>query len=236
MDWPVLPVLHADWSTVSGAEAESLLALLEAHQREHGLEVTGSGRDVIGMRAVPLPFYPGHVLIEVGLTHRFKEEKSIISFVVGQIGQKTNGGGDDGTVMILNGTSPMLHNLNKAIPIQLSDESVAAAYLRFFCGYVWGDDGGFWTVESVDHLPWKSDSDPEVKKKVAPHLSAIELVETLDDGFRFKATVLYGGLVFLAKFRVENSGTIEMEDDDRTFGETLPLIGDRRDGFYRILD
>lgn len=94
-------------------------------------------------------------------------------------------------VVVLDGRSNPIHDLNDTRELQLGTSEQAAEYLTFFCAHVWGDEGAFEIVQDSIDLRGGPPS---------PSWSATAIVE-------------YGSVRFMADFVIEVSGAISMEDD-----------------------
>lgn len=114
----------------------------------------------------------------------------------------------------LNGTSPPIHEANKVCSINIKEKANAAAYLRFFCSFVHGDEGAFYLVETIDDMNWlKSASDVD-KAKVRNLIRPIHLWKADNKShWNATATVNYGNGIFYAKFEILDTGILQMIND-----------------------
>lgn len=140
------------------------------------------------------------------------------------------------SIIILDGTSPPIHAINArgrnsgASPqitslltgtrsvLRLSKKN-ADAYLRFFCAYVWGEEGAFRIVtdetelnnEILEQAKEKAIIDSDLRKELDRRLR-LE-VRPQNKNFLIDAIVSYGGALFAADFRVLPNGMCEMLND-----------------------
>jgi hypothetical protein len=89
----------------------------------------------IGLK-LNLTFYPYWKLVEVLCD--IAEGKGIAAFLWNK---------SENAIIDLDGTSAPIHELNAAIKLNLEPKDVEN-YLRFFCAFVWGDEGSFRLLES----------------------------------------------------------------------------------------
>jgi hypothetical protein len=144
--------------------------------------------------------------------------------------------GPESDLFRLNGTSPPIHEVNAKAPIKLNADNVLS-YLIFFCFFVWGEEGPFYVLESID--------DPVIEefKKVAPDNELMEttlavfegtvrnaqLVNvTVEGNYQCEAVISYSNAIFTANFIIFPTGMIEMLEDepiaaDMPFRVDLPI-------------
>lgn len=231
MNWPPLPALHGPWSAISDEEAAVLLVQLEVLQTP-----LYTSHDLLAMRAIDLSFYADRVLIEALLASKDQGQKAILSFVRRKIGDTGDDNGHDNALVVLDGTNKPILFLNASVPISLGGAAQALAYLRFFCGFVWGPGGGFWAVERIEDLPWSGDADQGLKAAAAAYLRPLEIESETQHAFRAKGSVFYDRHIFHADFQIEKEGMTQMLDDDPISKKELPVIADRRQGPFRLID
>lgn len=117
----------------------------------------------------------------------------------------------------LDGSSTPIHEVNEQAGIRLSDENVLF-YLSFFCFFVRGDQGPFYVLHDMTDglLPAafagarKADDDrtPEAVFR-EPKISG-----RVEGDWRTTGMVFYANALFMADFRIEPEGMIEMVDDE----------------------
>ncbi len=127
--------------------------------------------------------------------------------------------------ILLPGDSPPIHNLNRRGILDLADEPKRLEYLRFFCGHIWGEEGPFPIIESVDQVRRPANSKTEIPNPEP--LTAIPHPEGDDEAgpWKFQATMLYGKGLFATKLVLKPDGMVEMEDDEpqTTVEDLLPV-------------
>lgn len=111
-----------------------------------------------------LSFYPDYTWKQI--IQRNKEKESSLSLLY------MNKATDDPT--ILTGESNIIHKINADLKLKLTTEEKVADYVRFFCANVWGDEGPFIVVESLD---FKNLSDDDIK-----HIREFDNKKKLDSG------------------------------------------------------
>jgi len=240
VNWPPLPALHGHWAAISDEKAAVLLAQLEtqmeALRRSPLQPPLSTSHDLLSMRGIDLPFYADRVLIEALLASKEQEQKAILSFVLPKVGDTGDDNGHGDALVVLDGRNRPIHILNTSVPISLGGAAQALAYLRFFCGFVWGPDGGFWAVERIQDLPWSGDADQGLKAVATADLRPLEIESETQDAFRAKGSVFYARHIFHAEFEIGKKGRVEMFDDDPRSKKGLPVLADRREGPFRLID
>ena len=182
--------------SLAGTEVEGVLSMrrLTVHRvgdTDHHLqsapEVARAIEDgsVSGVRLAPLQYYPGWSLCE--LLVPTPEGPAVASLLWDH---------EREAAVLLDGTSAPIHAVNLAGVLRLRDASDASAYVAFFSGHVWADDGGFIVLggESGVGTPVKAERD--------------------GDGFTVGAMVQYEGRLFRCQYRVAPGGGVAMEDDE----------------------
>lgn len=121
----------------------------------------------------------------------------------------------DGNTVYLNGQSQPIHLLNDAkggkSQLHLDSEEKALDYLRFFCGYVWGEEGAFVIIESAKSSDWVQYL--ERNEDLLTAAPSRPKARREGDYWVCRALVVYGDHLFDATFRITDGGMIEMEDD-----------------------
>lgn len=124
-----------------------------------------------------------------------------------------------GELTRLDGTSPPIHMTNAEAPIKVTEENVLD-YLRFFCFFVRGEEGPFLISETMDTYGMPQDLDEGTRKAIEGVLRPATYEGKNDDGhFLCDAIVFYSNALFLSNFAIQQSGMIEMTEDD-------PLVTD----------
>jgi hypothetical protein len=131
--------------------------------------------------------------------------------------------GPDGLVVV-DGTSPPIHQLNHDLAMApFADPETALAYLRVFCGVVWGDAGPFAIVDTDEEASrWLKEplegGDPEIPAFLrTPLVKPAEFVGRQGEDWRFSANVVHQGSLFASVFVVSSDGRVEMVEDDVVF-------------------
>jgi TIR domain/PDZ domain len=139
-----------------------------------------------------LSFYPNTQLWELG---RYGSDATISYLVPTR-----------GAPIFLGGTSSNIHHYNTQVNLNLNNLLAAGDYLRFFSSYVWGEAGPFRIIERAEDLPAKH------RGEFAPLLKPMS-IQQASQIFEAQANVLYGNVVFAAKFKINPTGMVEMVDD-----------------------
>ncbi len=223
---PVQPLIPGPWKSLDADEARAVVERLHATLPPDGHGLLQRSWPISGLRAVPLSFYPGWLLIE-GEAAFNALDSGTFNVLFGP-----------GVLLLIDGTSSVVHDVNSGLTVSVApaapvagaagealaaaartlpaalaalDESVTGPdYLHFFCGSVWGEEGPFTVVESPD-LPEFAliengmDDWRERIRPVTMHRDGDALVA--------RAAVRYGNTLFQATFRIA-SGLVNMEEDE----------------------
>ena len=193
-------------------------AMIERDLHFQALGVDGLAweqRAQIQRRVTPLGFYEGWSLVEE--LSRLQDGRYV---VVSYLWRK------DKPPVLLNGSSTPIHKLNASMGLKLRSSEMALAYMRFFCAYVWGDEGAFRIIESAAALePYgeflepatatapegeaSAEPSPEAPAKIVP-TPAVFAGADAENGWKFNAFVFYANVLFEAVFLVRAEGNIEM--------------------------
>lgn len=200
LGWIDAPIYSAPWRTLAGKEFDDLASLVA---EKKGI----AERQIQRIRACPLNFYEQGKLVEAEYIDA-KGDLYTTAILAGK-----------GAAYRLDGTSPPIHKANASIPLNLKNAEDVAAYLRFFCSYVrdvGGGKGAFQIVENTGDLPWATSAPSELKNDVGRLLRPFVVWPDPPDGhgsWRAKATVQFSNAIFLAEFKIQNGGMVEMLDD-----------------------
>lgn len=226
--WPVpLPFHDMSWDPVEIADlehiVEQVMSVPSVHQDERFTDLLTSATSG---RVVTLSFYEDAKVYELLIA----PEQGVARTLVVQAS------GD--TLVFFDGTSPMIHEYNATRGIDLSNKDKALQYLHFFCAFVRGEEGAFNVI-----------SDPSVLK-VRCTASSSDVADTIDNlqqtkigewtgaespnKWEIHTNILYGDAVFKAHFAIQDSGMIEMLEDDPIAGD-LPVRGDKFFMGWRVL-
>lgn len=224
-----LPLVPGPWKTLTPAESRALLRRLDTHLFAlHGPEHRARRFPMRDLRAVPLDFYPGWLLVE-----------GEADLAAGQVGTFDALYGP-GFLAALNGSSALIHELNAGVLTVRDDGTVpeggqsafvpsplaplradttGMSYLHFFCNAVRGDEGAFRIVQNVRDL--RLCGAPAPTRSMRKHLRRVTFREDGED-LLADAVVLYAGTLFEAAFRVSPAGGVRMERDEPLASDVAP--------------
>lgn len=149
-----------------------------------------------------LPFYDSVALIKVQDSNWVKPNLNIYYLT------------DQGNLFRLNGTSPPIHEVNAKAPIKVTEENVLD-YLRFFCFFVRGEEGPFYVAESMEDPNIPKNMDDTTRGVIENVVRDASYEGTNEQGHMLcNAVVFYSNALFYADFAVQQSGMIEMLDDE----------------------
>nr|WP_136250180.1 hypothetical protein [Ningiella ruwaisensis] len=127
---------------------------------------------------------------------------------------------------LFNTHSIIFHELNADGKLDISSKRNAQEYIRLFCGSVWGDEGAFTVVESLDELPLQhlvKHSNMRPENIIVHPLKNVELDSPLasganriigpEDKFLFRGFIFYGCRLFESLILLKNNGNIEIVED-----------------------
>ena len=130
----------------------------------------------------------------------------------------------DGThdFVVINWKYDAIYEMNTKAPIEITDKNVLE-YVRFFFSFVKGRHGKFIICETADHIQWKDEPPPEVKKSLNEALNPLELVEKRKDGvYVINAYMMLKDALFAVQVYVEPTGKITMSDHQMII-EDIPV-------------
>jgi hypothetical protein len=202
--WPP-PVIPGRWRELGASEAISLAARLgNALGPEAGRLVWHTL--VLGVRATPLSFYKDWLLVEFAARLESEARIGLACFLYGPGMQ----------LVMLDLSSAPIHDVNHQHLLPLATPELAADYLRFFCGFITGDDGRFRVVESPADVPLS----PGANGASAPAKTVTPLkltpLQKPDAKHAWKAEgfVLYGAVLCGVTWEIVD-GQVEMTHDDQ---------------------
>jgi hypothetical protein len=181
------------------------------------------GANVLEIYSQPTSFYQGYALYRV-------VRGALDAYVVapgwdGLAGQAAANAQHEEFAIILDGSSPPIHNLN----IRLKDrkriiDATATDYLCFFCKFVQGADGAYLVSRSVSDLAWREFPPVENERRdiVAKYIVGPAAATAVGDRgageqadgkkgatkFIRIATVNYGRALFLMVFEISAAGSV----------------------------
>lgn len=181
-----------------------------------------SAGEVVSVRAVELPFYPGAELIESQFLRN--GEVGVVAAVCRAA-----------RLVWLDGTAPPIKELNKSVPLSIETPDTATAYIHFFTTYVFAEQSVFQIVESPVDLSWTWEAPPAVRQKISGQIKPMIVTRRAEEGDRWKASALvqYGQALFWTVLTMRSSGDIEM-DSNEVVGDELPLMAPIYQGGVRI--
>ncbi len=225
-----IPLMPGPWRPLSpglAAGFEARLRALVAMPLTH--QALAPHHRLSGLRAMPLSFYPGWALIE--------GEATLETGLVGSFDVLYG----PGLMWLIDGESRVLNDLHagrvrRNLDRYLVDEQdsaaadylpspldldatpdAAAAFLRFYCACVWGDDGPFMPVESADSPVLRGLSGPgDWTRRLHPIALRREGEDLLAEG-----VIAYGRALFETRLRIR-AGSVTMEDDHPIATDALP--------------
>jgi len=231
--WPLIP---GDWKALNEQESAQFVERLGAvASRTQGADAFTRQHPVSGLRALPLSFYPGWLVVE-GEAQLSGDEIGTFDVLYGprfmwvidgqsgvinalNVGRLPLPPADGDDVSLVAGDAsidrpgrshPSVTHFLPSPLAELEPATTAADYLRFYCASVWGEHGPFRLIESVDALD-PSDVqaiDGSWRDKAQP----IKLQKAAK-GIEGDTLVLYGGALFSARFRVAKNGSVRMLND-----------------------
>jgi hypothetical protein len=120
----------------------------------------------------------------------------------------------DNRLLVLNGSSPPIHEINNRSKIALTAANVLD-YLRFFCFFVRGDEGPFIIAEGLNQTEIPAgltDQERETLGKVLRPACYNGYIKA-KQAFQVMAPVYYSNAVFFADFEIKKSGLVLMIND-----------------------
>ena len=219
-DWPNPPIVVGNWRDLSGDLAlDTLVSINDWLEDEGGLEDFVEKWAIDRVRLRPLSCYEDSVLIELG---GYSE--------LGLPGLINIISHDDGLVL-MDGSSAHIHELNLSLPPRLETLHQQTEYLSLFMNWVHGEEGRFQPVGNETDLSSRMLSGAMLdlaNHELAP-LAPTE-AENADNGLSyFSGTVLYGSSLFRAVMALSRHGMVEMVDDEEMVGG-LPVRQEFLDG------
>ncbi|MGJ8670866.1 MAG: hypothetical protein ACSHXK_15375 [Oceanococcus sp.] len=190
--WPVPPLFGADWVALGFDDMTSAARL--AHATFPTVLSASQAASVVAARRAELSFYPGFHIIELLVQETDGTQYTQIALY------------GSNRALHITGKSPGIHNLNAggfksagkksgaASPLDISTVQKATDYLKFFCGCVHGEEGGFNLIESYEQLNdrWAGIAAPQ---HLEEKISAIKVIpdENPDPGADESETVQIDG-------------------------------------------
>ena len=161
--------------------------------------------------AQDIPFYLGYRLLDIA---DYVSVPPLRRFVLWSADGHT----------ILNFTNEPIYALNQALPVVLSEDTVAD-YVRFFFRYVRGRHGRFIITENVDDIDWKEDPPPSARKAIGKMLVPVTLKNTQDGNYNLEACMVFKDSLFKSKVKIEPNGFVSLHDEELLV-EDMPVLDD----------
>jgi hypothetical protein len=195
-----LEAVHGRWEVLDGAERAHTLGDFSDTARE-------LARDDVVVARRPLDCYPDWDLVRIPAPQLERRD-----FYLHRPGE---------ALWCVTGSGEWLHVVMNSDDsfLEIDDAQQAAEYLRLFTWFIGSPDSYWLILDSPDQLPLADDFafDPEVSDELRTAwtaLSAVPLREEDGDAvkWRFKGTLLHGGRLVRAEFKIEVDGSVEMTD------------------------
>lgn len=223
-DAPCFPLVPGPWLPLDADESRAFLDRLgEMLARSQGTAAFTRHMPVSGLRAMPLSFYPGWLIVEA--------EASPASGFVGTFDVLYG----PRFMWVIDGDSHMIHDLNAGrisklagvaveagsvdvladgvflpSPLTALDEHSGPDYLRFFCPCLWREHGPFWPIESMDSALLESAAaEAEWRERARPMA-----MTRVDGALEARVLIGYGDALFDSTFRIERNGVVSMVSDE----------------------
>ncbi len=190
------------WNSVSGDELKGFLGQVNPIDGKYKCSEAST---LVEWRA--LPFYEKVVLIRIR-DDNWAPGNLVLYYLA-----------DQGQLFRLNGTSPPIHEVNANAPIKLN-EYIILDYLRFFCFFVRGEEGPFLIAESMDDPYLPKNMDEKTKAVIEGSIRPAAYDGKNEKGHHLaNAVVFYSNAMFIAHFSIQETGLIEMLDDELLAGD-----------------
>lgn len=187
------------WTRLEGNAAMSFLKTL--YPRDFAL----FEKELPSVDVFKLPFYKGAALIRVGYEQRDKIGSHRLLFFLGH----------DNKFIQMNGTSTIIHDMNKKNTPKITEDTVVT-YLKFFCFFVHADMGGFIIIEEPEDLELYDYMTDDVKEQVIAEAAPVKIVQAhKSGGYIMEATLMYGKAFFRSRFHAKEDGRVEMLSDEQ---------------------
>ena len=211
-----------EWLILSGPDREKILGELvkrginapPAEDESAPASSTQKGsQDRTILRLSELPFYQHWKLLEILLADETGYRRSYALVGIGP---------DAVNIEPLDGTSPILHQINRWEQLNLTAE-VVDDYLRFFCWAV-HSDGPFYIPNALRAIPLLVASKEQIERlkqfnftisDIDEAEAAARHFETTGSAHLRKAFVVYESAMFEAWFAIEPTGMVEMLEDQQ---------------------
>lgn len=160
----------------------------------------------------PLSFYPEFKILEVASFDSIPQKRV---FAVYQSGKVT----------LINWAPDTIYDLNKSIPINLSDSTIID-YVRFFFRFVHGKSGRLKLIETMDDISWKEDLPPAAQRAIRTLIDPVYIEDRDKKGnYKLKAVMTIKDALLTARILVSSDGTVEITNEELLV-EEMPVLDD----------
>ncbi len=196
-----------NWNAVEGEELTGFLDQINPIDAKYR---TSPHSTQVAWRT--LPFYESVALIRVK-DPNWVNNKMTVYYLT-----------DQGNLFRLNGTSPPIHEVNSKAPVKINEDNVIE-YLKFFCFFVRGDEGPFYVSEDMSDPNLPQDMDATTRSVIEGTIRPASYEGINEQGhFLCDAVVFYSNALFIANFSVQQSGMIEMMNDEPIAGDLTSKV------------
>jgi hypothetical protein len=196
-----VPLVPGAWTVPDNAARHWIVAQWSRALGKHDFFLK---HDVPELRWLPLPFYPGHMLVEAAVVD-----------AKGRIGAANMVIGPTGCTRV-DGQSAQWHELNEKLRTPVTDIGKAEAYLLFFCSAIHGSGGRFRVITEIDDSCFRRGLEEREAVEQALRAAIVPLqFQPGPDCFIGEALILYERNAFKARMRIHVDGRVDMEDDER---------------------
>lgn len=203
-NWPGPPIVPGNWRDLTDVLAlNTVISIADWLEEEGDIRNIALDWSIDRVRVRPLLCYQDTVLVELG-GHAGFGRPGLINVIV-----------QEETMVLLNGSSAHLHDLNYTVPPYLETDRARLDYMQLFMNWVHGDRGRFQPVGTEDEL--RARLLPEAAgRELGLNLSPLTEAEVPGGSpaiARFTGTVLYGADLFGVVMELRSNGLVEMVDD-----------------------
>ncbi len=199
---PSMPPLYSTiWQRADQDTAVSLIATLASTERQINVNIPPPMRMLHGVWTTEPSFYPGWTLAEA-TTQNELGQPGVLNWLY-----------NTSHAMVITGKSLPIHTINGSGALVLVDSTSASDYLRFFCSSIFGPEGPFRLIETIDQISLAEPLEDADMKKIEKDISPVMVEQKSDDIWEASANVLYAYGLYLAHFKISSNGMVEMTDD-----------------------
>lgn len=217
--WILPPLVSGDWTDLAPDDAAAVMRVVGAAIRlgaEETPVVLHHYCDRVRTRA--LACHGGLLLVEMQ-GYGAGGEAGLISAILL----------DDGVVMA-DGASTPIHNLNDRFGAGLETVEARRDYALLFLNWVRSQNGRFQPLETPHDVDHRLAEPAWARDNLGPLAGPLTEVGPLSEGgWRLRAPIVHGNAVFVADFDLSPAGLMEMVDDEVLFTDA-PLRAEVMDG------